>query len=265
MIEQEVEEIMDDEEEIRKKYFLAINKDEVEEISKHLANRICNRFINAELGGKPPREFISSTNFYQEYFMLIMQMTPNGFLNYQISRVYRKDGKIENLLAVPLCSTYNIFDILNRRAMKLKVFIRGDDPAAMKDIQIQYGYQMPKIKDILNICDVFYMLSMGNLDKKLEETLTKESHRFASEKNYPYTKIRVIPNVMHWKVKWMTQHIVESIMNIAQINSNFFFEYLKAMGHIEARLTPTELGTVALLPIVIEHYKYEKDIINESC
>lgn len=258
MIDQEVEEIMDDEEEIRKKYFLSIYRDGANEIAKQLADRICNAFLFYDLDAKPPREFISSTNFYQEYFMLILWMTQDGFLNYQISRVYRKDGKINNLLSVPLRTSYKIFDIINRKAMGLNEY-SGNDLRLSKQIHISSGTQMPKAKDITNISEVFHMLSIGNLDKKLETALIRESSQFGSIKDYPYTKIEVIPNVMHWKVKWMTQHIAESLMG------NDFFDYPMSLGYIEARITPTELGTIALLPIVIEHYKYKKDIINESC
>lgn len=254
MIEQEIEEIMDDEEEIRKKYFLSIYETGANEIAKQLADRICNALILSDLGAKPPIEFISSTNFYQEYFMLILWMTQDGSLNYQVSRVYRRDENIKNLLSVPLRTSYKIFDIINKKAMGLNEY-SGNDLRLSKQIHISSGAQMPKAKDITNIPEVFHMLSIGNLDKKLETALIRESSRFSSIKDYPYTKIRVIPDVMHWKVKWMTQHIAESLMG------NSFFDYPMALGHIEARITPTELGTIALLPIVIEHYKYKKNII----
>lgn len=268
MIEQEVEEIMDDEEEIRKKYFLSIYRDGANELAKQLADRIGDhliRYVRYGVRRSSDVSIISSSNFYQEFFTVIISMTPNGLLRYQTNKIYRKNNEIEQILITPMHSTYSLFDLISKRAMRLNSYL-GNDFRGSEEVPVFNSYSMPKTEDITNLHKVFHMLSVGNLDKKLEEALIRENDRIdsASKKDYPFAKIRVIADPLHWKVRWMTKHAVKIIEERLSMEQSFF-RCPRSLGHLDARITQTSMGIISLLPVVIEHYKYKKDIINESC
>lgn len=259
MIEQEVEEIMDDEEEIRKSYLLTTYEDGAKRISKHLADRICDHLIRYGMRHLPDVNIISSSNFYQEFFIVIMFMTPDGLLKYQINRIYRKNNEIKQALIIPIHTTYSLFDFINKGSMGLNLYL-GNDFRVSKKVPVFNSYSIPKTKDIINLHEVFRMLSVGDLDKKLEEALIRENDKFISKKDYPFVKIEVIAGPFHWKVKWMTKYVSKIIEERLAMEQSFF-GCPRSLGRLDARITQTNMGIISLLPVVIEHYKYKKDII----